>query len=149
MARQSRTAAAAAATAAEEEQVDEQQPQQQDEDEEVEVEQGESANTVLTFNEPLSWKAGKAISIGTLVDRLKALTAELQELEQEDVDRDSLATAAKELAAPNLLQHKDEGVRAHVACCLADMLRLHAPDAPYTAQQLKVEMCSRTVPALS
>lgn len=100
------------------------------------------ANALL-FNEPLSWRAGKPIPTGTLINRLKALCKELMALEQEGVDRDSLATAAKELVSVGLLQHKDSGVRAYTACCLADMLRLHAPDAPYTAVQLRVSalMC--------
>ena len=106
-------------------------------EEDVEDEPQQSANS-LKFNEPLSWRAGKAIPVATLIKRLTALSKELSELEQEDVDRDSLATPAKELATVALMQHRDDGVKAFTACCLADMLRLHAPDAPYTAQQLKV-----------
>lgn len=105
--------------------------------EEDDDEQQQSSN-VLQFNEPLSWKAGKPIPTGTLITRLKTLSKELIALEQEAVDRDSLATPARELVAVALLQHKDNGVKAYAACCLADMLRLHAPDAPYTALQLKV-----------
>lgn len=30
------------------------------------------------------------------------------------------------------------GVKAYAACCLADILRVCAPDAPYTAEQLRV-----------
>ncbi|KAF8726601.1 hypothetical protein AX14_007667 [Amanita brunnescens Koide BX004] len=32
--------------------------------------------------------------------------------------------------------HKDRGVKAYAACCLADVLRLYAPDAPYTQPEL-------------
>jgi len=103
-----------------------------------EDEQQASSENALQFHEPLSWKAGKPIPTGTLITRLKALSKELVALEQEAVDRDSLATPAKELVSVGLLQHKDNGVKAYTACCLADMLRLHAPDAPYTAVQLRV-----------
>lgn len=106
-------------------------PPEEDDDE-------QQPSNVLQFNDPLSWKAGKPIPTGTLITRLKALSKELIALEQEAVDRDSLATPAKELVSVGLLQHKDNGVKAYAACCLADMLRLHAPDAPYTAVQLKV-----------
>lgn len=106
-------------------------PPEEDDDE-------QQPSNVLQFNDPLSWKAGKPIPTGTLITRLKALSKELVALEQEAVDRDSLATPARELVAVGLLQHKDNGVKAYAACCLADMLRLHAPDAPYTAVQLKV-----------
>ncbi|PWW77887.1 hypothetical protein C7212DRAFT_356749 [Tuber magnatum] len=104
---------------------------------EDEDEQHSSLENALQFHEPLSWKAGKPIPTGTLITRLKALSKELVALEQEAVDRDSLATPAKELVSVGLLQHKDNGVKAYTACCLADMLRLHAPDAPYTAVQLR------------
>lgn len=112
-------------------------PPEEDDDE-------QQPSNVLQFNEPLSWKAGKPIPTGTLITRLKALSKELIALEQEAVDRDSLATPARELVAVALLQHKDNGVKAYAACCLADMLRLHAPDAPYTALQLKVCLFSCT-----
>ncbi|KAI5814400.1 armadillo-type protein [Pyronema omphalodes] len=91
----------------------------------------------LKFNEPLSWSRGKPINLATLLQRLKDLSAELRELDQPEDNHRSLATPAKELVQADLLDHKDEGVRAYTAACLADMLRLHAPNAPYTEQQLK------------
>ena len=101
--------------------------------------EGEQSNSkVLQFKERLLSKAGKAVEVKYLVPHLMELQKEVQDLEQESADRSSLATPAKELASVNLLQHKDDGVVAYTACCLADMLRLHAPDAPYTARQLKV-----------
>ncbi|KAE8234699.1 hypothetical protein CF326_g258 [Tilletia indica] len=72
-----------------------------------------------------------------LLKRLKAVQGELARMEQETVDVRSLKPTAKELVAPALLQHKDIGVRASVACCIADVLRLFAPDAPYTPSELK------------
>ena len=30
------------------------------------------------------------------------------------------------------------GVKAYAACCLADLLRIYAPDAPYTETELRV-----------
>ena len=92
----------------------------------------------LQFNEPLSWRAGKPIAIADLLRRLQALSREMREMEQEENERDSFTKVAKELVSPNLLAHKDKGVRAWTACCLVDILRLCAPDAPYTGPQLKV-----------
>lgn len=92
----------------------------------------------LTFNEPLSWRAGKHIPTGELLKRLDALANELREMDQEETDKDSLTKVAKELAGQNLLSHKDKGVRAFTACCLVDVLKLCAPDAPFTPTQLKV-----------
>jgi sister-chromatid-cohesion protein PDS5 len=107
---------------------------QDDED----VEEAQAPSNSLQFNETISWKPGKPIPLNTLIKRLAALHKELSELEQEDVDRASLATAARDLAHVHLLHHRDEGVKALASCCLADMLRLHAPDAPYTANELRV-----------
>ncbi|KAH0559344.1 hypothetical protein GP486_004143 [Trichoglossum hirsutum] len=91
----------------------------------------------LKFNEPLSWRAGKAINVAELLKRLSTLSKELREMDQEEIDRDSVTKVAKELAGHHLLAHKDKGVRAWTACCLVDILRLCAPDAPFTVAQLK------------
>jgi sister chromatid cohesion protein PDS5 len=100
--------------------------------------QPEVAFSRLQFNKPLSWRAGKAINVAELLKRLTELSKELREMDQEEIDRDSLTRVSKELAGHHLLAHKDKGVRAWTACCLVDILRLCAPDAPFTAAQLKV-----------
>ena len=102
------------------------------------MEHREDSGVRIQFQEPLSWRAGKAIPVGDLLRRLQALASELRSLSQEEIDRDSITPRATELASVNLLGHKDKGVRAHTACCLADVLRLCAPDAPYSDHQLKV-----------
>ncbi|KAL8707867.1 MAG: hypothetical protein Q9220_007151 [cf. Caloplaca sp. 1 TL-2023] len=91
----------------------------------------------LQFNEPLSWRAGKPIAVADLLKRLHALSKEMQEMEQEDDAHESFTKVAKELVSPNLLAHKDKGVKALTASCLVDILRLCAPDAPYTGPQLR------------
>jgi sister-chromatid-cohesion protein PDS5 len=113
-----------------------------DEDMEGQEEQAESAQGVaqLQFNQPLTWKAGRAIALTELLKRLEALSRELQSYEQDDVERESLFTVAKELASQQLLGHKDRGVKAFTACCVVDIFRLCAPDAPYTAVQMKVSL---------
>ncbi|KAI1074686.1 armadillo-type protein [Whalleya microplaca] len=91
----------------------------------------------LQFDEPLSWRAGKPIATSELLRRLEKLSKELVDMDQETVDKDSLTGVAKELAAHNLLAHKDAGVKAFVASCLVDILKLCAPEAPFTPKQLK------------
>ncbi|KAF2270267.1 hypothetical protein CC78DRAFT_611921 [Lojkania enalia] len=103
----------------------------------VEEEEEQDDVKKLKFKQPLVGRPGKQISVGDLLTRLKALCEELRGLEQEEADRESLEPVAKELAHQSLLQHKDPGVRAWTACCVVDMFRLCAPDAPYTAAQLK------------
>lgn len=78
------------------------------------------------------------LTTAELIKRLQALHVELEKLDQDHTDTESLSAVRKELIAPGLLVHKDKGVKALVACCLADMLRLYAPDAPYTEAELKV-----------
>ncbi|KAK0637929.1 Sister chromatid cohesion protein pds5 [Lasiodiplodia hormozganensis] len=97
----------------------------------------QEASTGLAFNQPLTWRAGKPIPVAELLRRLQALSQELRGLDQEEADRGALMPVAKELASQNLLSHKDRGVRAWTGCCIVDMFRLCAPDAPYTASQLK------------
>jgi len=92
----------------------------------------------LQFRETLSWRAGKPIATGELHRRLDTLSKELADLDQEATNKDSLTKVAKELVAPNLLAHKDKGVKAFAACCLVDVLRICAPHAPFTHTQLKV-----------
>ncbi|KAL2851604.1 armadillo-type protein [Aspergillus pseudoustus] len=92
----------------------------------------------LKFNEPLSWRVGRsAIPIADLLQRLQTLAQELRKFEQEEIEKDSLAKVSQDLATAQLLGHKDRGVRAWTTCCIVDVLRLCAPDAPFTANQLK------------
>jgi len=74
------------------------------------------------------------------------MSKELAELDQEWEHKESLNHVAKELAASNIIGHKDKGVKAFAACCLVDILKICAPDAPFTPTQLKVRMaCSPRV----
>ncbi|KAI4202967.1 MAG: hypothetical protein LQ350_002184 [Teloschistes chrysophthalmus] len=91
----------------------------------------------LQFNEPLSWRVGKPIPVAELLRRLQSLSKEMKEMDQEEEHRDSFTKVARELVNHNLIAHKDKGVKALTASCLVDILRLCAPDAPYTGQQLR------------
>ncbi|KAI1810754.1 armadillo-type protein [Poronia punctata] len=104
----------------------------EEEDQEMEEEL-----VALQFDEPLSWRAGKPIKTADLLRRLENLSQELADMDQETVDKESLHGVAKELVSHNLLAHKDVGVKAYVAACLVDILKLCAPEAPFTAKQLK------------
>ncbi|THH06894.1 hypothetical protein EW145_g3765 [Phellinidium pouzarii] len=88
----------------------------------------------LKFSDKL---VGKGLSTDALLKKLKVLHGELADLEQEQVEVKSLLPICKELISTTILLHKDKGVKAHAACCLADILRLFAPDAPYTGPELR------------
>ncbi|KAJ2334647.1 Sister chromatid cohesion protein pds5, partial [Coemansia sp. RSA 2681] len=79
----------------------------------------------------------KAIPIAELYKQLKKLSKELNGLEQETVDTQSLDSVTRQLLAASLLRHKESGVVAYVACCIADILRLYAPEAPYSDDEIK------------
>lgn len=107
----------------------------------------------LRFNEPLSWRVGKsAIPVADLLSRLQILAQELSTMDQDDIDKASLEKVSQELANGHLLAHRDKGVRAWVTSCIVDILRLCAPDAPFTGNQLKdIFTCIVTsiIPALA
>lgn len=63
---------------------------------------------------------------------------ELSEWDQDAIDALSLHNVAKQLLNKSLLLHKDKHIKALVAASFVDILRLCAPDAPYTLQELKV-----------
>ncbi|KAJ7619999.1 hypothetical protein DFH06DRAFT_1341826 [Mycena polygramma] len=81
----------------------------------------------LAFHDKL---VGSSLSTDLPIKKLQVLHRELADLEQELVDANSLGVVRKELIHKTILLHKDRGVKAYAACCLADLLRLTAPDAP-------------------
>ena len=111
----------------------------QEEQEELEQEeQVQDGLKKLKFKQTLVGRPGKQIGVSDLLTRLKALLDELRTIDQEEAHRESLMPVAESLAHQSLLQHKDNGVRAWTVCCIVDMLKLFAPDAPYPASKLKV-----------
>jgi sister chromatid cohesion protein PDS5 len=104
---------------------------------EIVEEEEEARPGGLVFNSALSWRAGKPIATADLLKRLDELSTELREAD-DDIDQESLRKVAKDLAGKHLLGHKDKGVRAFTGCCLVDILKLCAPDAPYGPTELKV-----------
>ncbi|KAF8325800.1 armadillo-type protein [Cantharellus anzutake] len=79
----------------------------------------------------------KTQSSDALLKKMKVLHAELCGIGQENINKDSLSSIKSHLIDKSILLHRDKGVKAYAACCMADLLRLTAPDAPYTALELK------------
>jgi sister-chromatid-cohesion protein PDS5 len=88
----------------------------------------------LKFREKLVTKP--PLTTDVLLKRIKALHTELADMDQELVEVSSLDGVRKELISHTILLHKDKGVKAFAACCTADLLRLYAPDAPFTQDEL-------------
>lgn len=91
----------------------------------------------LSYNEALTWRAGKAISVADLFSRLQKLSIELREVEQNAVEVKDITPLAQDLVHPNLLGHKDKGIRAWTVACVVDILNICAPNAPYRPNQLR------------
>jgi sister-chromatid-cohesion protein PDS5 len=136
--RSRRSAAAAKAVAEEKEPEQEQEQESEHEEEQEDADAAQDGGKKLSFKQPLVGRPGKQISVSDLLTRLKTLLDELRTIDQEDAHHESLTPVAQELASQSLLQHKDNGVRAWTVCCIVDMLKLFAPDAPYPASKLKV-----------
>ncbi len=67
----------------------------------------------------------------------QTIQEELSNVDQDDnaVNYDDLAA---NLASNFLLKHKEKDVKAYVACCFADILRIYVPEPPYNELELKV-----------
>ncbi|XP_077983606.1 sister chromatid cohesion protein PDS5 homolog A-like isoform X2 [Glandiceps talaboti] len=77
------------------------------------------------------------LSKDELIKRLKTLARFFQDMDQEE-EKDQFDTLALYLAEDFFLTHASKDVRLLVACCLADIFRVFAPEAPYkTAEELK------------
>ncbi|KAJ3315397.1 hypothetical protein HDV04_002939 [Boothiomyces sp. JEL0838] len=70
-----------------------------------------------------------------LCNRLKTLRGKLREMNQHDLNKDSFKKVIPQLH--NLVGHRDKYVKILASCCIADLLGLFAPDAPFTNSQLK------------
>lgn len=99
----------------------------------------------LEFNQPLTWRAGKAIPVADLLPRLQDLGTELRGLEQGQIAAKDFRQLAQDLSHSNLLGHKDKGIRAWALCCIVDILNICAPDAPFNPSQLRVRHMSSIV----
>ncbi|KAF7727823.1 hypothetical protein EC973_006936 [Apophysomyces ossiformis] len=93
----------------------------------------------LGFKEKLV-NQGRAFKAPDLVKKLTNLHNELKLLEQETVDKASLNDVSKDLIHNQLIKHDNKAVKILTACCLADILRLFAPDAPYSNTELKLKL---------
>ncbi|KFM69551.1 Sister chromatid cohesion protein PDS5-like protein B-A, partial [Stegodyphus mimosarum] len=77
------------------------------------------------------------LSTDDLVRRLKECAQSFQNMSQED-DNSAYIPLAMHLASENFLEHPSKDVRLLIACCIADVFRVFAPDAPYKdPEQLK------------
>lgn len=96
----------------------------------------ESGNLELNFNKNVISTIDESISLGELIERLSKLHEELSLMVQGHVNLKSLDKYRVDLINKKLIKSKDPGVLAFTGCCLSDILRLYAPDAPFTDLEL-------------
>ncbi|KAG1456183.1 hypothetical protein G6F55_006644 [Rhizopus delemar] len=101
----------------------------------INEEQNSSKSQSLNFKHSLLKRRG--LKTQELQQLLTELAQKLKRLEQGAVDQQSLATVAKELINSQILKNKSNMNIAISACCLADILRLYAPEAPYNQTELR------------
>lgn len=95
-----------------------------------------SEKSYLRFKKPIVTTLNNPISTKELLTRLQLLADELASMDQEKLEVESLKNIPKDLVNKKLLKYANTGVQAYVCCALADILRIYAPDAPYTATEL-------------
>ncbi|KAL1497514.1 hypothetical protein ABEB36_008461 [Hypothenemus hampei] len=74
-----------------------------------------------------------------LIRRLKTLAHTLQAMGQDDGAYKQYVPLSLHLAEDQFLNHPSRDVQLLIACCIADVLRVYAPDAPYQdPEQVKI-----------
>ncbi|KAG1710427.1 Sister chromatid cohesion protein PDS5 B [Nymphon striatum] len=77
------------------------------------------------------------LSTDDLVRRLKDCAQSFQNLNQDDNNSEYIPLSLH-LASDHFLEHSSKDVRLLIACCIADVFRVFAPEAPYKdSEQLK------------
>lgn len=90
----------------------------------------------LQFNKPLVPTLKEPIPTKELISRLQSLADELSGVDQENVNIGPLNVIKDQLVNPKVLKHQNPGVQAFACCAIADLLRIFAPDAPFTSVDL-------------
>ncbi|KAI5966449.1 PDS5 [Candida pseudojiufengensis] len=92
----------------------------------------------LKFNKPIITTIKQSISNKELLKRVSQLHEELSVLQDENLELHSLDKITKDLINSKLLNNSSIGVQAFVCCCISDILRIYAPNAPYSEEELSL-----------
>lgn len=82
------------------------------------------------------------ITTDEMIKRLKMVVKTFMDMDQDSEDeKQQYLPLALHLASEFFLRNPNKDVRLLVACCLADIFRIYAPEAPYTSHdKLKVNI---------
>ena len=98
-----------------------------------------SSSTESILYPPGCKEVSEEMHVDELIRRLKVLASTFQSMGQEENAYEEFIPVCLHLAEEGFLNHPSKDVRLLVACCVADILRIYAPEAPYKDQeQVKV-----------
>ncbi|CAM9525786.1 unnamed protein product, partial [Scytosiphon promiscuus] len=86
-----------------------------------------------SFHDRLSSSHG---STQSKLIKMKGVFESLQEVNQEDEQPEGLMETAEALVSATVMNHHNSDYRLLVACCLVEVLRIFAPEPPYTKEQV-------------
>lgn len=85
---------------------------------------------------PIISTVANQIPTKELLTRLQRIADTLSGVDQTDASLDTYRQLASDLANKKLLSNKNKGIQAYACCALADILRIYAPDAPFSPETL-------------
>lgn len=100
------------------------------------TEETELTKTTLLFNKTIISTPQNPIATKDLLIRLQQLSDELSTIDQENPNFSSIEKYKQDLVNPKLLKSNHIGVQAYVCCAISDILRIYAPDAPFTSDDI-------------
>lgn len=88
------------------------------------------------LNVPIISTISKQIPTKELLLRLQKIADTLSGVDQDDASLDDYRQLAENLSNKKLLFHKNAGILAYTCCSITDILRIFAPDAPFSPETL-------------
>jgi sister-chromatid-cohesion protein PDS5 len=83
----------------------------------------------------------EGMAVEELIRRLQVLASAFQSMGGQEENTDKFIPVCLHLTEDGFLNHQSKDVRLLIACCIADILRIYAPEAPYKdSEQMKVGM---------
>lgn len=89
-----------------------------------------------TTNEIEKVLAEKNPSVKDILEKLQALHNELSVIEQGSDEKDKYLSVKNSLLSPTLMMHRYKAIKIYTACCLADIFRIFAPEAPFNNNEI-------------
>ncbi|ORX42769.1 hypothetical protein BCR36DRAFT_587040 [Piromyces finnis] len=89
-----------------------------------------------TTNELEKVLSEKNPSVKDILEKLQALHNELSNIEQGSDEKDKFLSVKNSLLSPTLMMNRYKAIKIYTACCLADIFRIFAPEAPFNTNEI-------------